>query len=151
MATSSEGTEGAPPEREPQATKRDATRSGGGEETEQLIFTLRAATGEIIRIDKIDAAGKRGELPKDEAVALVEKQHRDAVEAALDEAFEAGIFSVLGPGSEDETPEETTREESVEETELRRTLLKLIIGREVRRRLQRRIVQRLILSRTLTH
>jgi hypothetical protein len=76
----------------------------------------------------------------------VDKQNLDEVEAALDEAFEAGICSVLDPGSEDETPEETA-----EEMELRRTLLKLIIGREVRRRLQRRIVQRLILSRTLTH
>jgi hypothetical protein len=121
MATSSQGTEGVSPEREPQDTKRDATRSGGGEETEQLIFTLRAATGEIIRIDKIDSAGKRGELPKDEGVALVEKQNRDEVEAALDDAFEAGIFSVLDPGSEDEMPEETTPEETAEETELRRT------------------------------
>jgi hypothetical protein len=146
MATSSEGTEGRPAEREPQAAKRAGTRSAGDEETEQLIFTLRAATGEIIRVEKADAAGKRGELPKDEAVELVGKQNLDEVEAALDEAFEAGICSVLDPESEHETSEETA-----EETELRRTLLKLIIGREIRRRLQRRIVQRLILSRTLTH
>ncbi|HTJ89616.1 MAG TPA: hypothetical protein VL356_05515 [Acidocella sp.] len=146
MATSREGTKGAPAEREPQAAAREGTRSAGDEETEQLIFTLRAATGEIIRVEKTDAAGKRGELAKEDAVALVDKQNLDEVEAALDEAFEAGICSVLDPGSEEEAPEETA-----EEMELRRTLLKLIIGREVRRRLQRRIVQRLILSRTLAH
>ena len=82
----------------------------------------------------------------DETVELAGKQNLDEIEAALDEAFEAGIFSVLDPGGDGEATEE-----SQEEMDLRRVLLKLVIGREVRRRLQRRLVQRLILSRTTSH
>ncbi len=77
---------------------------------------------------------------------LAGKQNHDEIEAALDEAFEAGIFSVLDPEGEDEAPEQST-----EEMDLRRVLLKFIIGREVRRRLQQRIAQRLVLARALSH
>lgn len=137
---------GAPREKEPQAAKREPTRPAAGEETEQLVFTLRPATGEVVRIEKVDSAGKRREIPKEETVELAGKQNLDEIEAALDEAFEAGIFSLLDPGSDDEPPDETG-----EDVELRRILLRLVIGREVRRRLQRRIAQRLILSRTAAH
>jgi hypothetical protein len=149
MATLSESPgepKGAPREREPLAQKREATRGAGDEGTEQLIFTLRPTTGEVVRIEKVDSAGRRSDIPKDETVALAGKQGLGEIEAALDEAFEAGIFSVLDPGGNGEEAEETP-----EEMDLRRVLLKLVIGREVRRRLQRRLVQRLILSRTTSH
>jgi len=139
-------TKGTPADKQPHAAKREPSRPSGVTEIEQLIFTLRPASGEVLKIEKVDAAGKRSELPKDETVTLAGKQNLDEIDAALDEAFEAGIFSVLDPGGDDEAPEE-----NAEDIELRRILLKLIIGREVRRRLQRRVAQRLILSRTLSH
>lgn len=142
---------GAPRDREPHASKRDFPRAAAGEETEQLVFTVRSATGEVMKIEKIDPAGKRSAIGKDETLALAGKQDLGEIEAALDEAFEAGIFSVLDPGGDGEETEETAPEESAEEADLRRVLLKLVIGREVRRRLQRRLVQRLILSRTTSH
>lgn len=125
---------GAPRERE-QASKRGSTRPAATEKTEQLIFTLRSTTGEVIRIEKIDSAGKRHEIRESETIKVAGKPDLDEIEAALDEAFEAGIFSVLDPERADETHEET-----VEEAELWRILLTLIGDRQIRRRLQRRII-----------
>ena len=122
--------------------KRERTRHASGDETKQLIFTLNAATGAIIRIDIVDTDGKRKEIPREETIALAGKDNLHEIEAALDEAFEAGISSVFEPTDDDEPSDETE-----EEKELRRVLLMHLIGRNVRRRLQHRLVQRLILSR----
>ena len=135
-----------PREQGSQAARREPGRAAAVEETEQLIFTLRKTNGEVVRIEKVDSGGKRSEIQKDEAAMLAGKQNLDEVESALDEAFEAGIFSVLDPGGQQEAAEETD-----EEIDLRRLMLKLIIGREVRQRLQSRIAQRLILSQALGH
>lgn len=126
--------------------KRERTRHAAGDETKQLIFTLNAATGAIIKIEIVDASGKRKDIPREETVALAGKDNLHEIEAALDEAFEAGISSVFEPTDDDEPSDETE-----EEKELRRVLLMRLIGRNVRRRLQHRLVQRLILSRTLKH
>ncbi len=152
MAIPSEGpveAKGTPREKEAQAPRRESPRAGGPEDTEQLIFTLRPATGEVVRIEKVDTAGKRAEVAKEETIALADKRNLEEIDAALDEAFEAGIFSMLDPGGDGEAAGEGG--ESAEELELRGVLLKLIIGREVRQRLQRRMRQRLVLSRTLSH
>ena len=126
--------------------KRERTRHAAGDETKQLIFTLNAASGAIIKIELVDTAGKRKDIAREETVALAGKDNLHEIEAALDEAFEAGISSVFEPTDDDEPSDETE-----EEKELRRVLLMHLIGRNVRRRLQHRLVQRLILSRTLKH
>ena len=131
-------------EREHHGSKREKARPAAGEAIEQLIFTMRVATGAVIKIEKIDPSGKRHEVREKETVALVGKDNVHEIEAALDEAFEAGISSVLEPSSDEEPLEETE-----EETELRRVLLSRLIGRGIRRRLQRRLVDRLVLSRAL--
>lgn len=114
-----------------------------GDGTEQIIFTMRAPTGQVLKAEKIDAGGNRREFSKEEITSLVGKNEVSEIEDALDEAFEAGICSLLHPRSEVEESPETA-----DEVALRRELLTLIVGAGVRRRLQRRIVQRLILSRT---
>jgi hypothetical protein len=132
------------PKREQHGSKREKSQSGTGEGIQQLIFTMNATTGAVIKIEKIDPSGKRREVPKEETVALAGKDNLHEIEAALDEAFEAGISSVLEPSSHEEPSDETE-----EETELRRVLLSQLIDRSIRRRLQRRLVDRLVLSRTL--
>jgi hypothetical protein len=139
-------TSGAPPEREQHGPKRGGKRHVAGGETVQLIFTLQAATGAVISIEKVDPDGKRHEVKPDETVALAGKGNLKEIEAALDDAFEAGISSVLEPTGEDEPQDETE-----EDAELRRALLARIISQNVRRRLQRRLAQRLALSQTLAH
>lgn len=137
---------GAPHEKEHHNAKKERPRHAAHEDIQQLIFTLDVGTGGVVKIDKVDSAGKRHEMPREEAMALAGKDNLHEIEAALDEAFEAGISSVLAPAGDDGPDEETE-----EEMQLRRVLLTGIIGRDVRRRLQRRLVQRLVLSRTLRH
>ena len=143
---------GAPHQRGQNSAKRERTRADAGSETKQLIFTMNAATGAVVRIEMVDPHGKRYEIPKDETVALAGKDGLHEIEAALDDAFEAGISCLLEPTEGDEPGKDSEEtEDSDEEKELRRVLLMQIIGRDVRRRLQRRLVQRFILSRTLAH
>jgi hypothetical protein len=94
---------------------------------------------------KVDAGGNRHEVSKEEIAGLVGKNEVSEIEDALEEAFEAGIRSLLDP--KDEVEE---RPETEDELALRRELLTLVIGAGVRRRLQRRIVQRVVLSRAAT-
>ena len=119
-----------------------AEDSAPSDGTEQIIFTMRAPAGEVVKVEKIDVGGNRHALSKEEIAAIVGKNEVSEIEDALDEAFEAGICSLLDPRSEVEE-----RQETGDEVALRRELLSLIVGAGVRRRLQRRIVQRLILSR----
>jgi hypothetical protein len=116
------------------------------EAIEQLIFTVNATTGTIIKVEKIDARGKRREIPQEETIALTDKDRLREIEVTLDEAFEAGITSVLEPNSGPDSDGS-----SADDSELRHALLEDIIGRGIRRRLQRRLVQRLILAKALAH
>ena len=134
---------GGPREKEQLAPKHEQVRPAPGEGTEQIIFTMRAPTGEVLKVEKIDVGGNRRDLSKEEVAGLVGKSEESEIEDALDEAFEAGISSLLDPRTEVEESPETG-----DEVALRRELLTLIVGAGARRRLQRRIVQRLILSRT---
>src|SRR6516162_6453204 len=134
------GPKGGPREREQSATTRE--RLAGGEGTEQIIFTMRVPTGEVLKVEKVDVGGNRRDLSQEEFTSLVGKSEEGEIENALDEAFEAGICSLLDPRREVEESPET-----IDEVALRRELLTLIVGAGARRRLQRRIVQRLILSR----
>jgi len=116
-----------------------------GDDTEQIIFTTRSATGEVVKVEKVDAGGNHHEVSKEEIAGLVSKNEMSEIEDALDEAFEAGICSLLDPRNEVEE-----RPETEDELALRRELLTLVVGAGVRRRLQRRIVQRVALSRAVT-
>jgi hypothetical protein len=138
-------------EHEDHSSRRERTRHGSaaenaGQETFQLVFTLSAPSGAVVKIEKIDASGKRREVAMDETLTIVGEGNSHAIEAALDEAFEAGISSVVEAGTADDDDME-----SEEDTELRRVLLTTMVGPEVRHRLQRRLVQRLVLTRTLRH
>jgi hypothetical protein len=135
------GSKGGPREREQSAPKHEPGRSAESTGTEQIIFTMRAPAGEVIKLEKIDVGGNRRELSKEEIANLAGENEASEIEDALDEAFEAGISSLLDPIEDEESPE------TGNEVALRRELLTLIVGAGVRRRLQRRIVGRLLLSR----
>lgn len=132
---------------EPQGAKPQAIGPAVVDEAEQLVFTLCVATGQIVKVETVDPAGKRHEVPMDEAVELAGKDDMKGIETALDDAFEAGIISMLDPESDAE--EFDGSDEIGEDLQLRRELLTLIIGSEVRRRLLRRLAGRLILSKKI--
>lgn len=117
------------------------------ETVEQLIFTVNAGTGAITKVEKVDARGKRREISREETVALTDKDSLREIEVTLDEAFEAGITSMI----ESEGGEPDLETSSPEDNELRHAMVEEIIGRSIRRRLRGRLVQRLILSKALAH
>jgi hypothetical protein len=129
------------------AAKPKSVGASGADEAEQLIITLRLATGEIEKVEKLDSGGKLREVPTDEAFELAGTDDMKGIETALDDAFEAGIVSMLDPESDAE--ESHGSDQSTEDLELRRELLTLIIGSEVRRRLLRRIAGRIILNKRI--
>ena len=116
-------------------------KTGSEEETEQLVVTINPAMGGIVKVEKIDKSGKREDLSEEECGKLVGEDEVEEIQAALDEAFEAAVMSVIG--DEDQAEEEYGDDE---EKALRRFLISdLLIPRAVRRR----ILHRILLSRML--
>ena len=116
-------------------------KAGSEEETAQLVVTINPALGGIVKVEKIDRAGKHEDLSEEECARLVGEDEVEEIQAALDEAFEAAVVSVIG----DEDQAEGEYEDD-EEKAIRRFLISdLLIPRAVRRR----ILHRLLLSRML--
>ena len=112
----------------------------GAAEDEQLMVTINPAMGGIVRVERVDKAGKRQELVEEDLAKLVGEDEVDEIEAALEEAFEAGIAVVLGDSYEDEEAYEDDEE---------RALRRLLVGGLLRRSVRRRILQRVLVSRVL--
>ena len=118
-----------------------AGSEGSPEEIEQLVVTISPAMGGIVKVEKVDRGGKHQELTEEEWPKLVGEDEVEEIEAALDEAFEAGVVGVLGDEYEAEGDYEDNEEKAI-----RRFLIsELLIPRSVRRR----ILHRLLLSRML--
>ena len=112
----------------------------GGSEEQQVVVTI-APMGKVVRVEKIDKTANRHELTEDEWTKLVGGDEVEEIEAALEEAFEAGIAAVLGEDYEDDEQYEDDEE---------KTLRRLLIAGLLRRRsVQHRIHQRLLVSRLL--
>jgi len=108
------------------------------QEIEQLVVTFNAAIGEIAKVEKIDKAGKRQELTEEECAKLAGQDEVEEIEAALEEAFEAGVAVVLG----DEDAEDYDDEE--------RAFRQLLIGGFLERHpLRHRLLHQLLLRRLL--
>jgi hypothetical protein len=111
------------------------------EQIEQLVVTIKPAMGGIVKVEKVDKAGKHEELSEEELGRLVGEDEVDEVEDALDEAFEAAVVSVIGDGNQAEGEDEDHEEKAI-----RRFLISdILIPRSVRRR----ILHRLLLGRML--
>ena len=95
-------------------------------------FTLDAATGRVVKVEKLDAAGKRRKVPDRQVKTLVAKE-RARFEGALEEAFEAGIDCVLGG---DDSTSET--DESEQDAEVRHVLVAPLIEHSPASRLLKR-------------
>jgi hypothetical protein len=116
-------------------------KAGPEGEMAQLVVTINPAMGRIVRVEKIDKAGKHEELSEEECGRLVGEDEVEEIQEALDEAFEAAVVSVIG-----EKDEAEGEYEGDEEKAIRRFLISdLLIPRPVRER----ILHRLLLSRLL--
>lgn len=121
-------------------SRREPSRLASADETEQLVLTVNAATGDIMKIERLDKAGKREELSDTQCAELAGDDEVEEIEAGLEEAFEAGVTAALGEDDEDVDDDDA--------------IGRLLIGRLVERRrglrgLRRRFLQRLVLRRLL--
>ena len=132
----------SPSTRESPSSRRESSRLGHNEETEQIVLTVGATTGDVVKIEKIDKSGKRDEISDDECATLAGEDEVDEIEAALEEAFEAGIAGALSEDGEEDFDDE--------ERALRRLLIGgLLKRRPVLLRLRRRSLRRLLMRRLL--
>ena len=112
----------------------------GTAEEEQLSVTINPTMGRIVKVEKVDKAGKRQELAEEEWAKLVGEDEVEEIEGAIEEAFEAGVAGVLGEEYEDDEGYEDDEEKAIR---------RFLIGKLLRRSIRRRILQRLLLSRLL--
>ena len=105
-----------------------------------VSLTLDAATGRIVKIEGMDAAGARRELSEDQRTRLARTEVGATLQGVIEQAFEAGIAYVLGDRAGEEEPPE-----SDDDAELSRMLLQSLIKRSAAERL----MHREILSRAM--
>ena len=119
---------------------------GSAEEIEQLVVTFNAALGEIVRIEQVDKDGTHQEFTEEECAKLAGQDEVEEIEAALEDAFEAGVAVMLG-----DEDEEYEQDEDNEERALRQLLIHGFLERHpVRcRRLHQLLLRRLLLRRLL--
>jgi hypothetical protein len=117
---------------------KSGSESAGGEE--QVMVTIHGPKGRIVKVERVDKAGKRQELAEEEWAKLVGRDELEEIDSALDEAFEAGVAVALGEEYEDREGYEDDEEDA---------LRRILIGGLLRRSVRRRILQRLLVSRRL--
>lgn len=113
-----------------------------------VTITIDAESAEVVRVEGVDATGARHELSDDEKSSFIKERRDERVAALVEQAFEAGIASVLGVGDE----EEEKTQESPEDAEFRRQLLAPLIERSGLGRLtERPALNRAILGTLIEH
>jgi len=109
---------------------------------ERLAFTLDTSSGEVLKLESVDSAGHRSELSAKEKADLAKESCELDLKAVIEQAFEAGIASVLGEEDKNES-------ETKEDADLRRILLKPLIEASSAAKLMRREVLRRAIVQTL--
>ena len=108
-----------------------------------MVVTINPAMGGIVKVEKIDKAGRHEELSEEEWPSLLGEDEVDEIQNAIEEAFEAVVMSVI---ADEDEPEIENNVEDEEEKAIRRFLINdLLIPRAVRQR----ILHRLLFSRML--
>jgi hypothetical protein len=127
----------------PEGRKRKAAaKPAAAAEPDLITFTIDAAGGRIIAIERVDVAGVRHELSEDDRARLAGNGARGALQTLVEQAFEAGIGCVLG-----EAADEAEARESAEDAELRQLLLRSLIAHgRARRLLQADVLNRAVVG-----
>jgi len=93
-----------------------------------VAFTVDAASGRIVSVERVDDAGSRRELSAEDRIRLARTDAGATLRRLVEQAFEAGIDCVLGGTGADEA-------ETTEDAELGRLLLQSLIARSSAKRL----------------
>src|SRR5436190_7239444 len=70
------------------ASFKGGSESAGASEEKQVMVTINARMGKIVKIERIDKAGEHEELKEEEWAKLVGDNEVEEIEDALEEAFE---------------------------------------------------------------
>ena len=111
-----------------------------------VTITIDADSAEVVRIEGVDATGSRHELSDEEKASLMKERREERLGALVEQAFEAGIATVLGH------EEEETTDETPEDAELRHELLAPLLERSGLAHLtERSALNRAILGTLIEH
>jgi hypothetical protein len=144
---------GSGPKSSSATSKSSSASSKSVPQPDLLTVTIQTRTGQIVKIESVDDTGARHELSDEEKASLAKERGEVTLETVLEQAFEAGIASVLGDEASDE-PQGFGDEspESEEDADLRRMLLRPLIERSAAKRLMRRdVLSRVILETLIQH
>ena len=112
-----------------------------------VTITIDADSAEVVRIEGVDATGSRHELSEEEKTSLMKEKPENRLGALVEQAFEAGLATVLGHEEEEEATEETP-----EDAELRHELLAPLLERSGLGHLtERTALNRAILGTLIEH
>jgi hypothetical protein len=100
-----------------------------------ITATIEAATGRIVAVGSLDGSGEPIALTRDRRARLSKQSGAATLEDLFEQAFEAGIASVLGDDAGG-----VEANESAEDMALRRQILRPMIMNSAARRLMRREV-----------
>jgi len=123
--------------------RKPKTAGSSAEASAELVgLTVDAATGRIVKVERVDAGGARSELSETDRARIAGKAKEATLERLLEQAFEAGIDCVLTHARADPEPPE-----SDEDAELSRAVLKSLIEHSAARRLMgREVLSRAIVA-----
>jgi hypothetical protein len=102
--------------------------------TEQLVLTIETPSRRVVKIERVSEDGAHQELSEEECAKLAGEDEVEELDAALEEAFEAGAAAALGEDDEDEDDQGTMIRRRLRH----RLLTRLLLRRLIRRRLLER-------------
>ena len=141
-ATDNESSKPGASDKKGSGPKSSAQTSKPVSDLDLLTVTIHAKTGQIVKIEGVDSAGRQYELSDEEKTNLAREKSKATLEDIIEQAFEAGIACVLGDeDGKDDSPE------SAKDADLRRLLLRpLIEDGAAERLMQRDLLNRAMLT-----
>ena len=141
-ATDNESSKPGASDKKGSGSKSSAQTSKPVSDLDLLTVTIHAKTGQIVKIEGVDSAGRHHELSDEEKTNLAREKSKATLEDIIEQAFEAGIACVLGDeDGKDDSPE------SAKDADLRRLLVRpLIEDGAAKRLMQRGILNRAMLT-----
>lgn len=128
--------------RQPSASKRQVPQPAAAEAMDEIVLTVRPATDDVVKVERLDRAGQRKELSEQECAELAGGNELDELVVAVQEAYEAGVAKGLDQDDDDD--------EADEDLVIRQLLTEnpIAVG-ALRRTMRRALLQRLLLRRLL--
>jgi len=106
-------------------------------ETRQIVVTLHASNGGVIKVESLDEDGERTEVSEKEFAVLAGEDELDYLETALEEAYAAGVGDAI-----DESVGADDEDEEYENSILREVAARELLRSGVRRLIWRRALKR---------